>query len=349
VLRQPGAQPTPRGDVFACGILLYEMLTGQLPLAPLTPQDRTIDAKLADRIAYYRSGRAVPIPAETFRGFSAELVEVVRQATLVDAARRFGDAGLMLAALRAVARATPGAMPDLADEASIDTDVDARDQGFVDLSKTVVSEPLFGYEEEPRRAAGPGAPAGQPPPARAPFGPDIPTVILEPADDESTLETSVDGDEMGKTTILSADRPGRADLFADPFAAQAGAGGGEQGIAVARTMVQEPSQPAEARTMILEPGGQGEAQPAGPPAPQGRQEPVAVAPQPWPVGPGAAPAWMHAPPRPGPQAQPALPGAAGATDARRGRRRLVAAVIALVVFAIGLFVVAAAAWTLALR
>jgi serine/threonine protein kinase len=103
-LRAPGAEPSPAMDVFAVGVMLSELFTGHLPLAPLDPEDRLIETKLADRVRYFLASSVVPLPAQTLSTLSPQLNDVVRRATMVDPRARFADAGQMLEALaRAIA------------------------------------------------------------------------------------------------------------------------------------------------------------------------------------------------------------------------------------------------------
>ena len=84
----------PRSDVYAAGILLYEMLTGAPPF--------TGDSALS--VAYQHVNSDVPAPSLIAGDVPPELDELVRRATRRDPAARPADAGAMLAELHRVAR-----------------------------------------------------------------------------------------------------------------------------------------------------------------------------------------------------------------------------------------------------
>ncbi|GAA4480266.1 hypothetical protein GCM10023094_26510 [Rhodococcus olei] len=83
-----------RSDVYATGVLLFEMLTGRTPF--------TGDTSLS--IAYQRINADVPPPSSLIPGVPAEFDRLVLEATARDPADRFHDAGAMAAAVRATAR-----------------------------------------------------------------------------------------------------------------------------------------------------------------------------------------------------------------------------------------------------
>lgn len=191
-LQRPGAEPTPTSDVFACGVILGEMIMGQLPLAPLKPEDPTIETKLADRNSYYMSGHAVPLPSTTFHELSPQLLGVLRDATAVDTARRFTEAGQLQRALQAVLAATANAA--------------TNGQSFLQ-AETIISDPPFDIEafraEHPSPSQGDG-PTDQ----RA-------TMILPP--EESTIESKREPDTFETSSAaVDANRPATNPL-GDPF------------------------------------------------------------------------------------------------------------------------------------
>ncbi|WP_029411739.1 protein kinase domain-containing protein, partial [Mycobacterium avium] len=84
---------TPRSDVYAAGIVAYELLTGRTPF--------TGDSMLA--IAYRRLDADVPPPSAAIDGVPAQFDDFVQRATARDPADRYADAVEMGADLDAIA------------------------------------------------------------------------------------------------------------------------------------------------------------------------------------------------------------------------------------------------------
>ncbi len=84
----------PRSDVYAAGILLFEMLTGETPHAGDTP--------LA--VAYQHVHNDVPPPSRRVRGIPPSVDELVADATSRDPDLRPEDAGALLDEVRAILR-----------------------------------------------------------------------------------------------------------------------------------------------------------------------------------------------------------------------------------------------------
>lgn len=88
-----GTETGPRSDVYAAGIMAYELLTGTVPFKGDNP--------LA--VANQRLDRDVPPPASVIEGVPPELDAFIIRATQRDPGARFADAGEMGAELSAIA------------------------------------------------------------------------------------------------------------------------------------------------------------------------------------------------------------------------------------------------------
>ncbi|APT85104.1 PASTA domain-containing protein [Corynebacterium aquilae] len=90
-----GQQLSQSSDVFAAGVVLYELLTGQTPFGGDSLKE----------VAYARLSQRVPAPSGVIDGVPPEFDELVLRATEPESFDRFGDAGEFLEALDGVARA----------------------------------------------------------------------------------------------------------------------------------------------------------------------------------------------------------------------------------------------------
>lgn len=84
-----------RSDVYAFGVLIFEMLTGRVPF--------TGDTSIS--VAYQRIEKDVPSPSAFIPGVPQEFDELVARATAREPAHRFPDAAAMAAELRAIGHA----------------------------------------------------------------------------------------------------------------------------------------------------------------------------------------------------------------------------------------------------
>jgi serine/threonine-protein kinase len=83
---------SPRSDVYAVGIVAYELLTGQTPFSG--------DSALS--VAYQRLDTDVPVPSTVIDGVPEQFDELVGRATARDSAARYADAQEMGAELQAI-------------------------------------------------------------------------------------------------------------------------------------------------------------------------------------------------------------------------------------------------------
>jgi serine/threonine-protein kinase len=84
---------SPRSDVYATGIVAYELLTAQTPFSGDSPLS----------VAYQRLDTDVPAPGTVIDGVPEQFDELVRRATARDAAARYADAQEMGDELDAIA------------------------------------------------------------------------------------------------------------------------------------------------------------------------------------------------------------------------------------------------------
>jgi serine/threonine-protein kinase len=86
------AESDARSDVYAAGILLYELLTGEKPYRGASAMD----------VAYQHVNNDLPAPSVKLPGLSRELDELVAHAARRDRSQRFATAGAFLTAIRQV-------------------------------------------------------------------------------------------------------------------------------------------------------------------------------------------------------------------------------------------------------
>jgi serine/threonine-protein kinase len=148
----------PRSDVYAAGILLYEMLTGLKPY----------DGETAIQVAYRHVHDDVPAPSELVPSLPAELDALVARATSRDPDGRPADARRMLTEVASVRRQLSDGELDTHGPALAET-VEAPDQTLVVDLRNPPSGPA-------RR--GDTGPLGAPPPRRRRRGPVALVVIV---------------------------------------------------------------------------------------------------------------------------------------------------------------------------
>ncbi|MFI0766886.1 Stk1 family PASTA domain-containing Ser/Thr kinase [Streptomyces sp. NPDC021218] len=126
----------PRADVYACGVVLYEMLTGAKPHGGSTPA----------QVLYQHLNEDVPPPSDLAPGVAPELDELVASATARAAEGRPADAVALLSATRAVRSAlTDDQLDAVPPQAREDTSAGAENR------TTVIPRPAAAVDDEQER------------------------------------------------------------------------------------------------------------------------------------------------------------------------------------------------------
>ncbi|MCS0604023.1 Stk1 family PASTA domain-containing Ser/Thr kinase [Streptomyces sp. LP11] len=134
-----------RVDVYACGVVLYEMLTGGKPHAGESPA----------QILYRHVHEDVPPPSALVPGLPYELDELVASATARDPELRPYDAVTLLGQARAARAALTGEQLDALPPRALDAGHDnAEDRTSVIPRSLTVPRPLPVGEDRPGDAAG---------------------------------------------------------------------------------------------------------------------------------------------------------------------------------------------------
>ncbi|WP_314172723.1 Stk1 family PASTA domain-containing Ser/Thr kinase [Streptomyces winkii] len=132
-----------RTDLYACGVMLYEMLTGEKPHAGGTPA----------QVLYQHLHEDMPAPSASVPGLAPELDALVARATARAADGRPQDAGAMLSETRGVrGRLTA---------AQLDAVPPRAKEPQPGLAEVLAADTALG-EARLRSAPGPGAPPGTP-------------------------------------------------------------------------------------------------------------------------------------------------------------------------------------------
>ncbi|WP_461166897.1 Stk1 family PASTA domain-containing Ser/Thr kinase [Tsukamurella serpentis] len=151
-----------RSDVYSSGVLVYELLTGQVPFTGDT----------AISLAYQRLHNDVPAPSTKIAGVPPEFDEFVARATDRDPSRRYADGFAMAQALTEIADDL-----DLPPFTVPAPDSSAEQRAAAAMYDARQGRPLIPAAAEPTSALGSGAPVPPFPPAGTP-GP--PTAALPP-------------------------------------------------------------------------------------------------------------------------------------------------------------------------
>ncbi|TWS25867.1 Stk1 family PASTA domain-containing Ser/Thr kinase [Tsukamurella sputi] len=159
----------PRSDVYSSGILVYELLTGQVPFTGDT----------AISLAYQRLHNDVPPPSAAIAGVPPEFDEFVARATHRDPAQRYADGFAMAEALSAMADELD--LPPF----TVPAPQSSAEQRAAAAMYAQRGEPLIPAAAEPTGALMPGQPVPGVPPV-APVAP-APT-LAQPAPPPTGLQ-----------------------------------------------------------------------------------------------------------------------------------------------------------------
>ncbi|WP_419994215.1 Stk1 family PASTA domain-containing Ser/Thr kinase [Streptomyces boninensis] len=158
---------TPRVDVYACGVLLYEMLTGSKPHAGESPA----------QVLYQHLHEEVGLPSELVPDLAAELDGLVLAAAARDPERRPADAVELLSKARSARSALSNAQLDAVPPQAITVAEDGHDdtgdrtsvlpsQAVAQAQQAELNRTSVMQVPPPPPVNEPGNPPPQPPPPR---------------------------------------------------------------------------------------------------------------------------------------------------------------------------------------
>ncbi|MFG3255886.1 Stk1 family PASTA domain-containing Ser/Thr kinase [Streptomyces sp. NPDC048172] len=155
-----GAADT-RTDLYACGVMLYEMLTGAKPHAGGTPA----------QVLYQHLHEDVPAPSQSVPGAAHALDELVARAAARDPRQRPADAVAMLSETRATRARLTDAELDAVPPRAKDADAQQKKESGGDEAGTyVIPRPALVSAAEPLNATTRLAPPPLDPPPAPPGG-----------------------------------------------------------------------------------------------------------------------------------------------------------------------------------
>ncbi len=194
-----------RADVYAVGVLLYELLTGHKPHEGESPI----------QVAYQHVNRDVPPPSELVPGLPAYVDALVARATVRDRGRRPADAGVLLHQVHRVAQALRDEVPEdpelVADLAPPSPVADTEDTAPTGLRETTEPDPLAmtgAFDGAALRARDPApAPGARAAASASPWSPP-PSPVSNLVGSRSSQEPTGSSERTSGAAALVATAPG---------------------------------------------------------------------------------------------------------------------------------------------
>lgn len=104
-----GKKPTPETDIYALGVLLYEMVTGGE--RPFTGEHAKIEGTTSEKVRWEQTSLAPPSPRQHNSAISPQLEQVILTCLSKEPGGRYGSAMQLLTAVGSALAATPGTSP----------------------------------------------------------------------------------------------------------------------------------------------------------------------------------------------------------------------------------------------
>ncbi|NYI76503.1 Stk1 family PASTA domain-containing Ser/Thr kinase [Nocardioides panzhihuensis] len=187
----------PRSDVYAAGVVLYELLTGRKPHSGPSPVD----------IAYKHVHEDIPPPSKAAPGIPRYVDALVARATARDPELRPADAGVLL---RMVTRVMATLSAGIFDDPDLTADLALPSPGAPDTANRAADSPTRAHDESsaestavlPALGLGPSGP----PPGRPPGPPGPPPGVGLPAGARLSLSEPEENVRIAPTPVQPKQR-----------------------------------------------------------------------------------------------------------------------------------------------